>query len=449
LTGTQATTLIDTFTTSLKGLAPSSGGGTTNFLRADGTWAAPAGGGDMVLASAQTVSGAKTFNATTLLMRNVANTFNGSFTNTNTADRIYTLQNLAGTIAFTSDITGTNSGTNTGDQTITLTGGVTGSGTGSFATTVVTNANLIGHVTSTGNTTVLGSFTKAQLDTAVSDGNVLYVGDVTSNVTHTGDVTGATSLTIAAGVVTLAMQANIATARFFGRVTAATGVPEALTGTQATTLIDTFTTSLKGLAPSSGGGTTNFLRADGTWVTPSGGGDMVLASAQTVSGAKTFGTAGSVGRLIIAGATSGSTILDATSIAGSGTVTLPTTGTLATLVGTETLSNKRITPRIQSVTNAATITPNINTDDLVDITAIAQNFTIANPSGTSDNCQKLIVRVKDNGTARTITFGADYVAGGVSLPTTTILSKILTLGFIYNTANSLNKWQLVALAQEA
>lgn len=45
LSGTQATAVLDTFTTSLKGLAPASGGGTTNFLRADGTWAAPAGGG--------------------------------------------------------------------------------------------------------------------------------------------------------------------------------------------------------------------------------------------------------------------------------------------------------------------------------------------------------------------------------------------------------------------
>lgn len=44
-TGTQATTLIDVFTSVLKGLAPASGGGTTNFLRADGTWAAPGGGG--------------------------------------------------------------------------------------------------------------------------------------------------------------------------------------------------------------------------------------------------------------------------------------------------------------------------------------------------------------------------------------------------------------------
>ena len=43
---------------------------------------------------------------------------------------------------------------------------VTGSGTGSFATS-------------------LGSFTKAQLDTAVSDGNVMYVGDAPTAHTHT------------------------------------------------------------------------------------------------------------------------------------------------------------------------------------------------------------------------------------------------------------------------
>ena len=59
-------------------------------------------------------------------------------------------------------------------------------------------------------------------------------------------------------------------------------------------------------------------------------GDMILASAQTVTGAKTFGAAGAVGKLKVAGTTSGSTIIDATAVAGSGTVTLPTSGTLAT-----------------------------------------------------------------------------------------------------------------------
>jgi hypothetical protein len=56
-----------------------------------------------------------------------------------------------------------------------------------------------------------------------------------------------------------------------GRVTAGSGAATDLTGTQLTTLLDTFTSSLKGLAPASGGGTTNFLRADGTWAAPSGG----------------------------------------------------------------------------------------------------------------------------------------------------------------------------------
>lgn len=129
-------------------------------------------------------------------------------------------------------------------------------------------------------------------------------------------------------------------------------------------------------------------------------------------------------------------------------VTLPTSGTLATLAGTETLTNKRVTDRVQSVADAATITPNADTNDCVDITAIAQAFTIANPTGTPTNFQRLRIRIKDNGTARAITFGSGYVAGGVPLPTTTVLSKILILGFEYDTANSLNKWRLIGSAQE-
>jgi hypothetical protein len=47
-TGTDAT--LPLFTATEAGLAPLSGGGTTNFLRADGTWAAPAGGSSTDLA---------------------------------------------------------------------------------------------------------------------------------------------------------------------------------------------------------------------------------------------------------------------------------------------------------------------------------------------------------------------------------------------------------------
>ena len=116
--------------------------------------------------------------------------------------------------------------------------------------------------------------TKAQFDTAVTDGNFLYVGDVTTNATHTGEVTGSGALTITADAVTNAKLANVATATIKGRATAGTGDPEDLTGTQATALLDAFTSGLKGLAPASGGGTTNFLRADGSWAAPAGGGGV-------------------------------------------------------------------------------------------------------------------------------------------------------------------------------
>lgn len=60
----------------------------------------------MVLAGAQTNSGAKTFLDSTLLLRNVANTFSSKFTNTNTAARTYTLKDADGTLAFLTDVTG-------------------------------------------------------------------------------------------------------------------------------------------------------------------------------------------------------------------------------------------------------------------------------------------------------------------------------------------------------
>lgn len=74
-----------------------------------------------------------------------------------------------------------------------------------------------------------------------------------------------------------------ASSRILGRVSSGSGIIEELTATQLTNILDIFTNALKGLVPPSGGGTINFLRADGAWATPpgSGGGGLVAPNVQT------------------------------------------------------------------------------------------------------------------------------------------------------------------------
>ncbi len=67
------------------------------------------GGGDMVLASTQTVSGLKTFLSGMFGLRNVANTFTSFFTNSNTAARTYTLKDRNGTLIDDTDYNTLNS----------------------------------------------------------------------------------------------------------------------------------------------------------------------------------------------------------------------------------------------------------------------------------------------------------------------------------------------------
>jgi hypothetical protein len=85
------------------------------------------------------------------------------------------------------------------------------------------------------------------------------------------------------------------------------------------------------------------------------------------------------------------------------------------------------------------------------MTAQAATAAFGVPSGIPVVGQKLMVNIIDNGTARAITWSSatgGFVAAGVSLPSTTVTGKYLTVGFMYNTANSLNKWQCIASAQQ-
>ena len=155
-TAAVATAFLNLFTNVLQGLVPASGGGTTNFLRADGTWAAPPG-------TAPT---------------------------------------------FTSITTGTNT-------TATMTCGtgctVNRSGTG------IIDANQVNSATIPANATLTGT-----------NGSNQFISQ---------------------------------------------------TAAVATAFLNLFTNTLQGLVPASGGGTTNFLRADATWAAPPGPTALALSIA--------------------------------------------------------------------------------------------------------------------------------------------------------------------------
>lgn len=113
---------------------------------------------------------------------------------------------------------------------------------------------------------------------------------------------------------------------------------------------------------------------------------------------------------------------------------------------TATLTNKRITARTGTATSSAT--PTINTDnvDFYSLTAQAADITsmTTNLSGTPTEGQRLWIAITGTA-ARAITWGASFESSGnVTLPTTTVLTARLDVGFIWNSVTS--KWRCVAVA---
>ncbi len=104
---------------------------------------------------------------------------------------------------------------------------------------------------------------------------------------------------------------------------------------------------------------------------------------------------------------------------------------------------RKAAKRVTSEASNATPTPNADTTDVHIITALAAGATFGAPTGTPTQGQQLIIRIKDNGTARSLNWNAIYRAStDLALPTTTVLGKTLYLGFMYNSTDS--KWDLLA-----
>jgi hypothetical protein len=137
--------------------------------------------------------------------------------------------------------------------------------------------------------------------------------------------------------------------------------------------------------------------------------------------------------------------------------TITTTGTIAidstvaTLTGTQTLTNKRVNPRaVAAGATSGTLTPNGDTTDVFNAFGLTGSITVATPSGTPVDGQRLMLRFEDNGTGRGITWTTSsgaYRAVGATLPTTTVASKVIYVGCVYNSTDVF--WDVVAVAEQA
>lgn len=105
-------------------------------------------------------------------------------------------------------------------------------------------------------------------------------------------------------------------------------------------------------------------------------------------------------------------------------------------------------------TNGAQLSGTFSIDsdlwDQFNFTGLTGAITINHPAGTPVDGQKLMIRIKDNGTTRYVTWdtaAAGFRTVGTTLPTATVAGKTIYIGSIYNAADGY--WDVVAVVQEA
>lgn len=172
-----------------------------------------------------------------------------------------------------------------------------------------------------------------------------------------------------------------------------------------------------------------------SWQAGAGSGDVVGPSASVASELALFD--GTTGKLLKRATGNGIPKLTA------GVLSLITApgGTIVGHSDLQTLTNKRIVSRVQSSASLATVTPNVASYDQIVLTAQAEACAIDEPIGTPVDGDKLLFCIKDNATARALTWNAVYRDLFGVLPTTTTISKTTYVLCRYN-ATAL-KWDVL------
>lgn len=270
------------------------------------------------------------------------------------------------------------------------------SGTDYAPGTSANTTGLVKSTTSTGalTTAVAGTDYQApiSLTTTGSSGAATFIGNVLNIPQYTGSGGSGTVTTVSV------VSAN----GFTGTVANATTTPAI-----------TLTTSITGL-----------LKGNGTAISAATAGTdyqiPINLTTTGTSGAATFTS----GTLNIPNYANTTYSADGTTLTLTGTtfsVNTTYAATLATLTGTQTLTNKTINKKVTTPASATSITPNSDTSDIVyqTNTTTAGAFTVNADTGTSQTEGKSLVIELNCTNVQTFSWNAQYKAGVVPLPTAT------------------------------
>ena len=190
------------------------------------------------------------------------------------------------------------------------------------------------------------------------------------------------SVAITTNGVTNSLLSQMATLTIKGNNTGGTANAADLTVAQVNAILPVFTSTLNGIVPASGGGTTNFLRADGTWAV-AGSGTVTAVSVATANGFAGTSSGGTTPALTL------TTTLNTPVIAGNGTalIAATTTGSGSTVV--LATSPTLVTPVIGAATGTSlqlsglTASQAVVTDASKNLTSLLYTASNTNSSITS------------------------------------------------------------------
>ena len=106
----------------------------------------------------------------------------------------------------------------------------------------------------------------------------------------------------------------------------------------------------------------------------------------------------------------------------------------------------KINPAVNTTTSASSITPNVGQYDFYVINALATGLTINAPTGSPADGTKLVFRLLDNGTSRSLTWNGIYTAIDVTIPNATTINKTTYVTCLYNAYFS--RWDVVSVTTQ-